>query len=462
MPTRFPPGFLWGTATSAQQIEGAVREAGREVSIWDHFAAQPGKIADGTDPAIACDHFHRWPEDVGHLEWLGVNAYRFSVAWPRILPEGRGRVNAAGLDFYDRLVDRLLAGGIAPYVTLYHWDMPQVFQERGGWTSRESVAAFVELTEAVSTRLGDRVRYWVTHNEPWCVSHLGHERGAHAPGLHDPLASLQAAHHVLLSHARAVAVLRRNAPGAKVGLVNILSPVHPASDSDADRDAARELDGSFNRWFLDPVFCGSYPADAIADRVRRGHLPGPEMGFVHAGDLSEMTAPIDFLGVNYYSRTVVRAGEGEAPQAVRTAPADQLTDMGWEVYPQGLTEALLRITRDYAPKALHITENGAAYTDAEGATPPFADVRRVDFLRQHFAAAAEAIAGGAPLEAYFVWSLLDNFEWGEGLAKRFGLFHVDFATQRRTPRESAHWYREHLSSLSPLAAAPRTLPRRLS
>lgn len=459
MAERFPADFLWGVATSAQQIEGAVQHEGRGKSIWDHFAEQPGKIADQTKPSVACDHYHLWRDDVERLRWLGVNAYRFSVAWPRILPEGHGRVNLAGLDFYDRLVDALLTAGIAPYLTLYHWDLPQVLQERGGWTARDTVSAFAELTDAISRRLGDRVNHWVTHNEPWCSSHLGHEQGAHAPGLREPMAALRAAHHLMLSHGRAIEVVRANSPGAQVGLVNITSPAQPFTDTDADRDAARQFDGSFNRWFLDPLFRGSYPADTVEDRVRRGHLRSAEMDFVQPGDLAVMSTPIDFLGLNYYSRTVVKAGADGAPQAVPMAPAHELTDMGWEVYPQGLTQALERIHRDYAPRTIHVTENGAAFADAPGETTSFADTRRVDFLHSHIAAAGDAIAAGIPLSGYFVWSLLDNFEWGEGLAKRFGLFHVDFATQRRTPRDSAHWYREYLSSVSALAVSPRSLPR---
>jgi beta-glucosidase len=264
----------------------------------------------------------------------------------------------------------------------------------------------------------------------------------------------------MLSHGRAVQVLRANVPAAQVGIVNITSPAEPFSDSDADRDAARQLDGSFNRWFLDPIFHGRYPADAIADRVRRGHLPSAEMDFVQPGDLATMSTPVDFLGLNYYSRIVVQAGEDGAPKSVRMAPAEELTDMGWEVHPQGLTESLIRIHRDYAPRTIHITENGAAFLDAPGETAAFADARRVEFLRAHFDAAAAALAAGVPLAAYFVWSLLDNFEWGEGLSKRFGLFHVDFANQRRTPRDSAHWYREFLSHRSALAATPRSHHRR--
>jgi beta-glucosidase len=441
----FPSDFAWGVATSAQQIEGAVGEDGRGESIWDRFAAQPGHIADGSDPRVACDHYHRWREDLGTLGWLGVNAYRFSLAWPRILPTGTGAPNARGLDFYDALVDALLAAGIQPYVTLDHWDLPQALQDRGGWGARDTVDAFVAYADAASRRLGDRVTHWVTHNEPWCIAHLGHERGEHAPGHRDPAESLRAAHHLLLSHGRALPVLRRNAPGAQVGIVLIHSPIEAATASEPDRDAARRLDGAFNRWYLDPLFRGAYPADAVADRVRLGHLPGPELEFVRDGDLDCIAGPVDELGLNYYSRGVVRADARGEPVHVPMVPAHELTDMGWEVHPAGLRASLRRVWTDYRPARLMITENGAAYPDPP--TDPRQDVSalRVAYLRSHVEAARDALADGVPLGGYFVWSLMDNFEWGQGVSKRFGLFHVDYATQRRTPRESAHWYRALLT-----------------
>ncbi len=441
-PHDFPPDFLWGVATSAQQIEGAYDEGGRGESIWDRFASTPGRIADGTDPRIACDHFHRWRDDIELLRWLGVNAYRLSIAWPRVLPTGAGAVNVAGLDFYEGLVDQLLASGIRPFVTLDHWDLPQALEDRGGWTARDTVYRFVDFTEIVSARLGDRVGHWVTHNEPWCIAQLGHEQGVHAPGLRSPGGALRAAHHLLVSHGLAVEVLRRNSPQAEVGMVNLYVPMQAASDSDADRDAARQLDGTFNRWYLDPIYGRGYPADVIADRVRLGHLAAPELPFVQPGDLEVMATPTDFLGVNYYSRNVVKAGPDGRAVPVTMAPPEQLTAMGWEVYPEGLQESLVRITRDYAPARIHLTENGAAFEDAPGPQGHLADTRRIEYLRGHLSAVARTLAAGVPLHGYFVWSLMDNFEWAQGLSKRFGLFHVDFTTQRRTPRESAWWYRE--------------------
>jgi beta-glucosidase len=431
---------VWGVATSAHQIEGAFHVDGRGQSIWDRLEATPGTIADGSDASVACDHYHRWRDDVGLMTRLGVNAYRFSIAWPRILPAGRGTVNAAGLDFYDRLVDALVEAGIRPFITLYHWDLPQKLQDDGGWMSRGTVDAFVEYAEAVTARLGDRVKYWMTHNEPWCIAHLGHDSGEHAPGIKDPAGALYAAHHVLLSHGRACPVIRNNVPGARVGIVLNLVPSSPASTTPADADASRWFDGFFNRWYLDPLFRGSYPEDVVADRIAVGHLEGAELPFVRPGDMETISAPMDFLGVNYYSRVVMRAGEGVWPEAVQMVPDDELTDMGWEVYPAGLTELLERLHREYSPAEIYIAENGAAYADGPDDSGRIADARRIDFMRRHLGAAHRALDGGVPLAGYFVWSLMDNFEWAHGYEKRFGLYWVDYETQKRVPKDSSLWY----------------------
>jgi beta-glucosidase len=438
----FPDGFLWGVATSAQQIEGGAGEGGRGESIWDRFAATPGRIADGSDSRVACDHFHRWREDVDLMRWLGLGAYRFSIAWPRVVPRGRGAVNPAGLGFYDALVDALLAAGIRPFVTLYHWDLPQELQERGGWKARETCAAFAEYSSVVARHLGDRVKDWATHNEPWCIATLGHEHGEHAPGHHDPAEALQVAHHLLLSHAWAAEAIRQGAPGAEVGIVLIHTPATPFSPGPADRDAARQFDGLFNRWYLDPLFRGRYPEDAVADRVRWGHLAGDELPFVQAGDLRAIAAPLDFLGVNYYSRVVVRAGPEGRPEAVAVVPREELSDMGWEVYPQGLHDTLVRLARDYRPPKIYVTENGMACPDVPDTGGPIADERRIAYLRGHVAAAHRALADGAPLRGYFVWSLLDNFEWGHGYAMKFGLYAVDRTTHQRVAKKSASWFRD--------------------
>jgi beta-glucosidase len=410
---------------------------------------------------VACDHYHRWREDVDLMRWLGVGAYRFSIAWPRILPKGRGEVNAAGLDFYDALVDSLLETGIEPFVTLYHWDLPQALQGQGGWGVRDTANAFVEYAGAVSARLGDRVRYWVTHNEPWCVAILGHEEGVHAPGHRDPAEALRVAHHVLLSHGLAIETIRQNAPDAEVGIALILFPSFPASPSRDDADATRHYDGAFNRWYLDPVFRGRYPEDSVSDRVRLGHLSGTDLPFVREGDLRTISTPLDFLGVNYYSRTVLKAGQDGRPVAVRVAPDDELTDMGWEVFPQGLHDVLVRIDREYKPPKIYITESGAAYADGPDATRRVADTRRVDYLRGHLTAAHNAIADGVPLHGYFAWSLLDNFEWAHGYDKRFGLFWVDFATQQRVPKDSAFWYRDVIAANAVDSDAQQNISRRI-
>jgi beta-glucosidase len=438
----FPKDFIWGAATSAQQIEGGRHAEGRGESIWDRFASQPGKIADGSNPDIACDHYHRWSEDVDLMASLGLKGYRFSLAWPRIMPTGRAPINTPGLDFYDRLVDRLLAVGIAPFPTLYHWDLPQTLQDEGGWANREIVDHFCDYTEAVVRRLGDRVTHWVTHNEPWCITTLGHEEGHHAPGHKNPREAMAVAHHLLLSHGRATQVIRREFPEAKVGLVNIHCPPHPRTDSAPDLNAARWYDGFFNRWYLDPLFKGEYPADAVADRVAAGHLPAGEMPFVQPGDMEIIATDLDFLGLNYYSRIVMQAGPEGKPEAFVPVPREELTDMGWEVYPAGLTETLLRIRRDYAPPAIFIMENGAAYDVPADEDGRIRDTRRIAYLQGHLEAAHEALAQGVPLAGYFTWSLLDNFEWGLGYEKKFGLFAVDPLTHNRIAKDSADWYRQ--------------------
>jgi beta-glucosidase len=342
----FPSGFVWGAATSAFQIEGATTVDHRGESIWDRFAATPGRIEDGSDGRQACEHYQRWPDDVALVRDLGLNAYRFSIAWPRIQPTGRGPANPAGLDFYDRLVDGLLAAGVAPFATLYHWDLPQPLEDRGGWAARDTALAFADYVEVVTRRLGDRVGHWMTINEPWCVAVLGYEQGAHAPGHREPARALAAAHHTLLAHGRAVPVIRANARAAQVGIVLNLVPAAPATDADADRDAARWFDGFFNRWFLEPLYRGAYPDDAIADRVARGHLAGPTLPFVADGDLAVIATPTDFLGVNYYNPVVVRAAPGEPEAVVQVATGAPRTDMGWEVRPEGPA----RLARSAAPR----------------------------------------------------------------------------------------------------------------
>jgi beta-glucosidase len=447
----FPPGFVWGVATAAYQIEGAIAEDGRKPSIWDTFAATPGKVAHGDTGAVACDHYHRWEADLDLMQRLGVHAYRFSVAWPRVIPDGTGAVNERGLDFYDRLVDGLLARGIEPFATLYHWDLPQPLQDAGGWPWRGIVEPFVAYADAVTRRLGDRVSAYATLNEPWCSAVLGYDFGAHAPGLQDRALGLRAAHHLLLAHGEALPVMRANAPRAKHGIVLNLNPGYPASDAPADAEAARRFDGFFNRWYLDPLLLGRYPEDLWA-----GY--GADVPDVADGDLAAIARPLDFLGVNYYNRTILAADDG--PRGVRPvdAPADaEHTEMGWEVFPQGLTDLLVRIHREYPLPPVYLTENGAAYRDAvvDGRVD---DPERVRYLDRHLRALHAAMAQGVDVRGYFAWSLMDNFEWAHGYGKRFGLVHVDYATQDRTPKTSATWYASAIAAQSAAAQhapAPR-------
>lgn len=430
--TTFPADFLWGAATAAYQVEGAVAADGRGESVWDRFAATPGKVRGGDTGEIACDFYHRHPEDIALMRELGLDAFRFSVSWPRVFPRGRGPLNRAGLDFYDRLVEELLAAGIEPFATLFHWDTPQALEDAGGWPVRATAEAFVEYAEAVVARLGDRVRYWTTHNEPGVVSSHGYGSGVHAPGRADPADAVAAAHHLLLSHGWAVEVIRRLAPTAAVGVALDLGQPYPASDSPPDLAAARQVDGQGNRWFLDPVFCAAYPDDqperiALAERVIRD------------GDLAAIAAPIDFLGVNSYRRHVVAAGNGR-PRILR--PEGEYTTMGWEVYPDGLHRLLVRIAEDYAPAAIYVTENGSAFGDVRGHDGGVHDLERTAYICDHIDAVRRAIADGVPVKGYFAWSLLDNFEWGLGYSQRFGLVYVDYPTLERVPKDSFRAYRE--------------------
>ncbi len=433
----FPAGFRWGCSTSSYQIEGAVDEGGRGESIWDRFCSLPGGIRDGSSGAVACDHYHRWPQDLDLARSLGVNAYRFSIAWPRVFPLGRGaRPNEPGLAFYDRLVDGMLERGLQPWATLYHWDLPQALQDRhGGWVGRETVAAFLEYTDAVTRRLGDRVKHWITHNEPWCTAFLGHHEGIHAPGVRDYRSALQVCHHLLLSHGLAVPQIRANVPDAQVGITLSLHPIHPAGASEADAAAVRRHDGLRNRWFLDPLYGRGYPADSLA--LLETLAPN-----VQAGDLEAIAAPTDFLGVNYYFPEVVADAPGQGPLATRVVeqPGVERTAFGWPVSPQGLVELLTRVHRDWAPKRIYLTENGSTYEDVVGPDGQVDDAERRSYLARHLAAACLALDAGVPLEGYFAWSLLDNFEWAEGYRRRFGLAYVDYATQRRTLKASGRWY----------------------
>ncbi len=437
--TRFPADFAWGAATASYQIEGAWNEDGKGESIWDTFSRQPDAILNNDTGDIADDHYHLWQADVSLMKALGLKAYRFSISWPRVLPEGEGQVNESGLDFYDRLVDALMEAGIQPFVTLYHWDLPQALQDRGGWGNRSIIDQFACYTETVAHRLGDRVKNWITLNEPYVFAYVGHYMGRHAPGEHSLLAANQVAHNALVAHGRSVSVLRALWADAQAGITLNLSIPYPASDMPADRQAARVADGQLNRWFLDPIFGQGYPDDMLT-------FYGESVPVVEADDMKVIAAPLDFLGVNYYANRFVRAVSAETdgfgfsplkPDELVQA-GYEVTEMGWPIMPDGLRELLVGLYRQYRPKAIYITENGAAFADQlENGTVH--DAQRVEYLKDHFAAARRAISDGVPLRGYFVWSLLDNFEWAMGYSKRFGIVYVDYQNQERTLKDSAKY-----------------------
>ncbi|MEU7692264.1 GH1 family beta-glucosidase [Microbispora hainanensis] len=448
--------FLWGTATSSYQIEGAVSEDGRTPSIWDTFCATPGTVADGDTGAVACDHYHRMPEDVALMAELGMDVYRFSLAWPRVQPDGTGPGNPAGIAFYDRLVDELLDKGIRPWVTLYHWDLPQALEDAGGWPSRDTAYRFADYAAIAYDALGDRVDQWTTLNEPWCSAYLGYITGRHAPGRQDARAGMAALHHLLLGHGLAARVIREKAAASgrsdrlEVGITLNLGPKVPASDSPADVAAARWADGWDNRLYLDPLIRGEYPAD-IADKLAELGCPLP----VRDGDLAVISEPLDVLGVNYYSSHMIQAGpvgQNGWPSPVVVRRDVPRTAMDWEVTPAALTDLLLRLEREYHGPAWYITENGAAYADVADENGYVDDVERAEYLRTHIDAVLEARAQGADVRGYFAWSLLDNFEWSYGYDRRFGIVRVDYDTQKRTPKRSARYYAERVAAEKEKAA----------
>ena len=429
--------FLWGVATSSYQIEGAANEDGRGQSIWDTFCKLPGKVSNFDNWDIACDHYHRFKEDLDLMKWMGVKAYRFSVAWPRVIPNGFGKINEMGLDFYDRLIDSLLEREIAPWLTMYHWDLPEALQLRGGWNNREILEWFGAYAEVLTSRFGDRVKNWMTLNEPLCSAWLGHLYGDMAPGIKDLQTALNVSHNLLMSHGLACQVIRSNVSEANVGIVINVTPAVPATDSQEDSNAAQLADGFDNRWFLDPVFGRTYPADVI-DALGAS----PE---IHSGDMKLIAQDLDFLGVNLYFRQTVAADQNSKPLPIRSVNRENVkrTAMNWEVHPQAFEEILLRISKEYSPKAIYITENGSAWND-EVINDEIFDDERIDYLARHLDAMKSARSQGAPILGYFAWSFLDNFEWAYGYEKRFGLIYVDYKTQKRTPKKSAFYYRQLL------------------
>ncbi len=458
----YPRDFLWGAATSAYQIEGATREDGRGSSIWDQFAATPGRTYQGETGDIAIEHYHRMEQDVALMADLGLSAYRFSIAWPRILPDGTGAINQAGIDFYDRLVDQLLAHHITPVATLYHWDLPLTLFEQGGWRNRETAYAFADYATVMARALGDRVGWWITQNEPWCPAYLGYGEGVHAPGVKgDMQAAVDVGHHLLLSHGLATQALRAVTPvDTRIGIALNLFPIF-AGDARAETLRTAERAHRFhNRWFLDPVYRGEYTPGLFEDL---GAAPPP----IQEGDLKIISAPTDFLGVNYYNRWIVRASSEIAANEIASGieyvtdlPDATFTQMGWEVYPHGLGLILEELTRNYHPRTLLITENGAAFDDEWNGNGRVSDPQRVLYLSEHLRAVGDAITHGVPVAGYFVWSLFDNYEWAEGYSKRFGMVYVDFATQRRIVKDSGKWYAGFIARQHALHAAPHMPPAR--
>jgi beta-glucosidase len=435
----FPQDFLWGAATAAIQIEGATDEDGRGETNWDRFCKE-GRTFSGDTPVIACDHYHRYRDDIKLMSELGIKAYRFSIAWARILPEGTGSINQRGLDFYRSLVDELLNAGITPFATLFHWDLPQTLEDKGGWLNRQTIDHYVHYTDIVSRALGDRVKDWGTFNEPQAFGFMGYLWGVAPPGHKDSTyaESTQVIHHLLVAHGKAIPVLRANSSGAKVGITLNMAPVYPASDSETDRAAASRLDDRENRWFADPLYKGEYPAERIA-------LLGNAAPKIEAGDMQIISTPMDYLGLNYYTRAHI-ADDPEADNLEKIryvrVPDAEYTDVDWEVYPDGLRVHLLRLARDYPVKEIYVTENGCASADTIDSDGQVHDPLRVSYLRTHFTAMSEAIAQGVPLKGYFAWSLMDNFEWSLGYSKRFGIIYVDYPSQRRIPKDSFAFYQQ--------------------
>jgi beta-glucosidase len=427
-PVTFPPHFVWGAATAAYQIEGASNEDGRGESIWDRFSHTPGKVHNGDTGDVACDHYHRYRDDVALMRQLGLKAYRFSTSWPRVIPNGRGVINPAGLDFYDRLVDEVLAASIEPYLTLYHWDLPQALQDTGGWDNRDTCGYFADYAALMVKKLGDRVKHWTTFNEPFVVAFVGNRWGEHAPGFTDEGLAMRVTHHLLVAHGLAVQAIRAIAPQVNAGIVLDFAPAAPASDTEANRHVAEQIWQRGGALFLDPLFRGHYPL-AAQPMIEQSNVS------IRPGDFALIAQRLDFVGVNFYRRMVF--DEQGSPVHV---PGSEYTEMDWEVYAPAFKDLLVRLAREYRLPPLYITENGAAFTDEAGSDGRVHDPRRVNYLREHLTAVRQAMAEGADVRGYFVWSLLDNFEWAKGYSKRFGVVYVDYPTQQRIIKDSGEWY----------------------
>ena len=445
----FPENFIWGTATSSYQIEGAADVGGKGPSVWDTFSHTPGKIKDNDNGDIACNHYYLWPQDVALMKELGINAYRFSISWPRIFPTGsESKPNQFGLDFYSKLIDALLENDITPFVTLNHWDIPQGLEEIGGWPNREIVNEFVKYSYHTSNHLGDRVKYWITHNEPWCVSYLGYVIGRKPPGLSQNWPkSLAAAHHLMLSHGMAIPEIRNNSDSSEVGITLNLNTAVPASDSKYDEDACRFYDGQFNRLYLNPLYKSEYPDDVFEFLRSRDWISQSDLNFIKDDDLNIISTKTDFLGVNYYSRGVIRNEEiDEKNNHTRNVEIGEKTDFGWEIYPPGIYDLLIRLKNEYSVNNIYITENGCSYGDGPNSEGKIRDTKRIKYFDSHLKELKRSIQDGVQCNGYFAWSLMDNFEWAEGFSQRFGLVWVDFETQERIPKDSYYWYQKFISS----------------
>ena len=454
-PASFPAGFLWGAATSAYQVEGGVAEGGRGPSIWDTFAHTSGKTVHADTGDVACDHYHRWAEDLDLVQDLGLTAYRMSVSWARLQPAGHGPLNPAGVAFYRSVLGRLREDGVRPFVTLYHWDMPQVLEDLGGWPVRDTAQRFADYAAATTAALGDLAEDWITVNEPWCQAFLGYESGIHAPGRTSLPDAVAAAHHLNLGHGLAVAAIRAERPADRIGVADLVTDVVAASEADDDVAAAARYDASGNRLFLDPVLLGRYP-----DAVRELYEPFGLSGLIHSDDERTIAAPIDFLAVNHYQRVVVSADPTDPHLGARGIPAEPATtSLGWSVIPEAFHDVLVRLHREYPPIPLYVTENGASFDDYVDPSGQVRDTERIEYLNGYLAAAAAAIDEGVDLRGYFAWSLLDNFEWGEGYRSRFGLVFVDYGTQRRIPKASASWYRDLIERHATAAQAAHQTDR---
>ena len=447
----YPKDFKWGTATSSYQIEGAPTAGGKGPSVWDTFSHIEGKIKNGDTGDRACDHYHLWRDDIGLLKNLGVNAYRFSISWPRIFPTGKeNEPNQIGLEFYSRLIDTLLENQITPFITLNHWDIPQGLEDSGGWPERDIVHDFVRYSYHVSRHLGDRVKHWITHNEPWCVSYIGYIGGHKPPGLKNNwVKSLAAAHHLLLSHGMAIPEIRNNSKQSDVGITLNLNTAIPASGSTYDEDACRFYDGQFNRLYLNPLYKNEYPDDVFEYLKTKSLISESDLNFIKQGDLNIISTKTDFLGVNYYSRAVIRNEEiDENNNLPRNVDMGPKTDFGWEIYPPGIYDLLMKLKNEYKVQNIYITENGCSYGDGPNSEGKINDKRRIEYYHSHLTELKRAIEDGVSCSGYFAWSLMDNFEWAQGFSQRFGLIWVDFETLERIPKDSYYWYKKYISENS--------------